>query len=128
MKNQVSQRKRGPYLHLTPAQRFKLGQGASEFEVTNTLWYYVKHFPELSLKGLSVRRLSNEYQSSLKGSLKGSDDGVKELPCKKTSRPLLLGDELDKQVQEYVKYMHDSTTVVMAAAERYDKKQRCPFA
>ena len=56
------------------------------------------------------------------GSLKGSVDGVKELPCKKTGRPLLLGDELDKQVQEYVKYMRDrgtavNTTVVMAAAE-----------
>ena len=122
MKNEVSQKKRGPYLHLTPAQRFKVGQRASEFGVTSTLRYYAKHFPELPLKEPSVRRLKNEYQSSLKGSLKGSDDGVKELPCKKTGRPLLLGDELDKQVQEYVKYMRNrgiavNTTVVMAAAE-----------
>ena len=122
MKNEVSQKKRGPYLHLTPAQRFKVGQRASEFGVTNTLRYYVKHFPELPLKEPSVRRLKNEYQSSLKGSLKESDDGVKELPCKKTGRPLLLGDKLDKQVQEYVKYMRDrgtavNATVVMAAAE-----------
>ena len=122
MKNEVSQKKRGPYLHLTPAQRFKVGQRASEFGVTSTLRYYAKHFPKASTERTSVRRLKNEYQSSLKESLKGSDDGVKELPCKKTGRPLLLGDELDKQVQEYVKYMRDrgtavNTTVVMAAAE-----------
>ena len=62
---------------------------------------------ELPLKESSVRRLKNKYQSSLKGSLKGSGNGVKELPCKKTGRTLLLGDELDKQVQEYVKYMRN---------------------
>ena len=55
MKNEVSQKKRGPYLHLTPAQRFKMGQRASEFGVTITLRYYAKHLPELPLKEPSVR-------------------------------------------------------------------------
>ena len=128
MKNKVSQKKREPYLHLTPAQRFKVGQRTSEFGVTNTLRYYAKHFPELPLKEPSVRRLKNEYQSSLKGTLKGSGDGVKELPYKKTGRPLLLGGKLDKQVQEYVKYMRDrgtavNATVVVAAAEGIVKSQ-----
>ena len=44
IKNEVSQKKRGPYLHLTPVQRFKVGQRASEFGVTSTLRYYAKHF------------------------------------------------------------------------------------
>ena len=99
-----------------------MGQRASEFGVSNTLQHYTKHFPELSLKETSVRRLKNQYQSSLKGSLKGSGDGVKELLRKKTRRPLLLGDELDDQVKEYLKYMHDrgtaiNTPIVMAAVE-----------
>ena len=64
----------------------------------------------------------NEYQLSLKESVKGNDDGAKELPCKKTWRPLLLGNELDQQVHEYVKYMRNrgsaiNTTIVMAVAE-----------
>ena len=55
MNNKVPQKKRGPYLHLTPAQRFKVGQRASEFGVSNTLRHYAKHFPEPSLKETSVK-------------------------------------------------------------------------
>ena len=47
---------------------------------------------------------------------------VSSLPSKKRGRSLLLGDELDKQVQSYVRATHDgkgavTTTVVLAAGE-----------
>ena len=98
--------KRGPYLILTPAQRFKVGKRAAEHGVTATLHYYSSRFPELSLKETSVRRLKNEYHTSLKkpgGSSSGFEE-IKKLHCKKAGKPLLLGEELDKQVRGYVKY------------------------
>ena len=48
---------------------------------------------------------------------------LKELPRKKKQdRPLLLGNELDIQVREYIKYLRErgtvvNTAVVMASAE-----------
>ena len=37
MKNEVFDEKKGPYLHLTPAQQFKVGQRVFKFGVTKTL-------------------------------------------------------------------------------------------
>ena len=47
---------------------------------------------------------------------------IQELPLKKNGRPLLLGEDLDKQVRDYVKYLRErstavNTAVVIAAAE-----------
>ena len=114
---------RGPYLILTPSQRFQVGKRASEHGVTSTLRYYSKHFPDFQLKETLVRRLKNEYRASMK---RPRDDtstkDVQELPSKKAERPLLLGNDLDKQVREYVKYLRErstavNTAVVIAAAE-----------
>ena len=118
--------RRGSYLVFTPSQRFQVGKRASEHGVTSTLRYYSKHFPDLPLKETSVRRLKNEYCTSLKRPRPRGDtsieDAVPELPSKKTGRPLLLGNDLDKQVREYVKYLREcstavNTAVVIAAAE-----------
>ena len=45
------------------------------------------------------------YQSSLKSNqpCDSLEDITQELPCKKTGRPLLIGEELDCQVQEYIR-------------------------
>ena len=113
---------RGPYLHLTPAQKYQVGKRAAETGVTKTLRYYAKNYPSILLKETSVRRLKNSYLSSLKDK-KGEHSGdVQELPCKKMGRPLLIGEEPDKQVQEYVKYLRKcgspiNTAIVIATAE-----------
>ena len=52
---------RGPYLHVTAAQRYQVGKRAAEFGVTNTLQYYAANFPSLPLKETSVRRFKNLY-------------------------------------------------------------------
>ena len=110
--------KRGPYQILTPAQHFCVGKRASEYGVTATLQYYSKSFPDLLLKETSVRRMKNEYRSHLQHHATTSE----VLPGNKPGKPLLLGDDLDKQVKDYIKYLSEcssavNTAVVIAAAE-----------
>ena len=71
-----------------------------------------------------MRRLKNEYCASVKRPCGDTsiEDAIPELLSKKTGRPLLLGNDLDKQVREYVKYLRErstavNTAVVIAAAE-----------
>ena len=89
---------RGPYISVTPAQKYAIGQRAAENGVTATLRYYAKRFPDLQLKETTVRRFKNNYQASLKTPV--SD--TKELLSKKRGRPLLIGEELDEQVRHYM--------------------------
>ena len=71
----------------------------------------------------TVRRLKAEYHDFVKDLPKGKKSEVKEMPRKrKQGRPLLLGNELNRQVQAYIKYLRErgtavNTTVVMASAE-----------
>ena len=116
-------KERGPYLMLTPAQKFEIGRRASEHGVTSALHYFSKKFPDLPLKETSVRRLKNLYRENLKKPGGDNSDNVQELMTgQKIGRPLILGDDLDRQVREYVKYLRErgcvvNTAVVIAAAE-----------
>ena len=124
-------RGRGSYLILTPAQRFEIGKRAAEHGVTASIRYFAKKYPKLPLKETTVRRLRNLYQSALKSrksessrtsSVDHEDPSkeVEELSHKKMGRPLLIGDELDTQVQEYVRHVRKrglaiNTSIVIAA-------------
>ena len=57
---------RGPYSHLTPEQKYRIGKRATQFGVTSTLRHYSKAFPNLSLKETSVHRFKNQYQCTIK--------------------------------------------------------------
>ena len=118
-----SRGRRSPYLILTPSQRYEVGRRASEHGVTASLRYFSKKYPQLSLKETTVRRLKNMYRSTLK-SKKSNDDSlqgeVQELPRKKTGRPLLVTEELDTQIQEYIKELRKrglaiNTSIVIAS-------------
>ena len=111
----LGSKSRGPYLHLTPAQKFNIGRRASEHGVTNALRYYRKTFPDLPLKETSVRRFKDLFQQSLKRSRSDSLEDVSELPNKKMGRPLLIGEELDRQVQEYLRYLREQGSAVNSA-------------
>ena len=112
-----------PYLVLTPAQRFAVGKRAAEHGVTATIRYYAKRFPDLALKETTVRRIKNIYLSELKkGSLKASHSGesgdseiVQQLPPKKKGRPLLIGEELDKQIRDYLQVLRKNGAPVNTA-------------
>ena len=137
----------GSYLMLTPAQRYEIGKRAAEHGVTDSIRYFAGKYPKLKLKEPSVRRFKNLYKdlsgdpdqqgatittSDEAGETDGDGDEdakpkpkpepIKELPRKKQGRPLLLPDELDHQVQEYIKDLRKrglpvNTAVVIAAAE-----------
>ena len=96
-----------PYLILTPTQRFEVGKRAAEHGVTVFQCYFAKKYPELPLEETSIRRLKNLYHCECKqhgvSSAVALIEEVQELPQKKEGRPLLLPDELDQQVQEYLK-------------------------
>ena len=51
-----------------------------------------------------------------------TQDELEELPTKKLGRPLLLGEEIDRQVKEYLKYLREqgsavNTVIAIATAE-----------
>ena len=88
--------------------------------------YYLKTFPDFPLlKETSVRWFKNEYEKVIKEQLKSgesSGSSVKALPTKPMGRPLLIGEEADRQVREYVGFLQDSgsavdTSVVIATGE-----------
>ena len=71
----------------------------------------------------TVRTWMNQYRSQLKFKKQsGSEVSVKSLDNKKRGRPFLLGEELDRQVQAYIKCLRENgavinTQIVMAVAE-----------
>ena len=71
-----------------------------------------KRFPHLALKETTVRRIKNAYLLELKSNPRAEPDNetVPELPCKKKGRPLLIGEELDKQVRDYLHVMRKNGT------------------
>ena len=116
----------GPYLMLTPAQRYEVGKRVAERGVTASIRYFAKKYPKLPLKETSVRRFKNLYIGKVKlqgaSSEASSNHKVQELPRMREGRPLLLPDELDYQVQEYVKELRKrglpiNTAVVVASAQ-----------
>ena len=95
--------KRQQYLILTPAKRYEIGKRAAENDIAASIRYYAQKYPELPLNKTTVRRVKNLYRLPLSTPSKSQGDSGNS--CKKTGRPMLLGEELDTQVQEYVKHL-----------------------
>ena len=118
-----SSKTRGCYEKYTPEQKAMIGKRAAEHGVVASVRHYIKDFP--NLKENTVRDWRNAYRLQLKKRVRnGSESGmnITELPQKKRGRPLLLGEELDKQVQAYLTSFRESgavvnTAITMACAE-----------
>ena len=115
---------RGHYHTLTPAQKLIVGKRAAEYGTTAAIRFFAKKYPKLPLKETTVRRLKNMYQSQVqqKRSDISSPDDFQDFFAKKTGRPLMIGEDLDKQVHNYVGYLRSTgavvnTAVVIASAE-----------
>ena len=104
----------GSYVVLTPVQKFEISKRAAENGITAAIRCYAKRFPEIPLKETSVRRFKNNYQDELKKLMHSSSDSptVKELIPKKRGRPLLIGEELDEQVRDYIKELRREGVVI----------------
>ena len=124
--NHNSSRKRGHYANYTDAEKTKVGKRAAEMGVTSTIRYFEKDFTDRPLKESTVRTWKNEYIKELALQNKfGSTKVV--LKGKRRGHPLLLGDKLDREVQEYVKSIREmkgviNTAIVIAAANGIIKK------
>ena len=105
-----SDRLQGPYISLTPVQKFSIGERAAENSVTATLCYHSKTFPDLALKETTVRRFKDNYLLHINNSTDPTD--LQELSCKKCGRPLLIGEELDEQVKQYITYLRKEGAVI----------------
>ena len=108
--------KRGTYEHFTPEEKALIGKRAAEFGIRASIRYFSTKFPGRSLKVSSVRTWMTKYQKELAARKRaGEDTTVKELGKKKTGRPLMLGEELDRQVHAYLTALSESGAVVNTA-------------
>ena len=122
---------RGKYNSYTDEQRAELGKYAFDNGPTNA----ARHFTDtwgIPINESTARRLKAEYFDKLNEEIKEQKKKgqasetepiiIKKLPTKDRGRPLLLGEELDAAVQEYVESLRKvngsvNTLVVMGAAE-----------
>ena len=107
--------RRGAYEHFTPKEKARIGKRAAEHGVTATVRFFSKAFPGRPLKESSVRTWKKYEVELAKNKKAGKDVAVKELVDKKRGRPLLLGSELDKQVQAYLTTLRTNGAVINTA-------------
>ena len=100
---------------------------AAEYETTSAIRYFATEYrwktELLPLKEKTVRRLKDLYKEQLhvKGNIPSVEDFA-GFATKKNGRPLKIGEDLDKQVREYIIHLRSTgtsinTTVVIASAE-----------
>ena len=111
---------RGIYARFTQEQKARIGKYASQNGVTAAVRHFIHEFP--ALKENTVRDWRNAYQLEVKKQSRTDDVEVHELPARKRGRPLLLGEELDRQVQAYLTNLREcggvvNTAIAMACAE-----------
>ena len=91
--------------------------------ITATIRQYTKCFLYLALKETTVRRIKNVYLSELKNgsfeashsSKSGDSEVVQQLPPKKKGHPLLYGEELERQVCDYLQILRKNEVAVNTA-------------
>ena len=112
-------KQRLPYLKAAPKQKALVGKYAAENGVMNSIRRFQKDFPPDALKESTVRGWRDEYLRQLRDrKRRGEDLEVSELPLKKIGRPLLLGEDLDRQVQAYLMKLREVGGVVNSAIAR----------
>ena len=104
---------RGPYVQFTPEEKARIGKWAAQYGVASTTRHFKRFFSDREVKESSVRTWRNKYLNELgKRKHAGEKMDITELSDKKRGRPLLLGEELDSQVQSYVLDLHCNGAVI----------------
>ena len=114
-------RKRGSYGIFSAQDKAKIAKYASENGVTASLKYFKKTREFTDLKEPTVRGWVKAYRLEL-SCLGAAVASIPEIPEKKRGRPLLLGEDLESQVKQFILELRDhgspvSTEVVVAAAK-----------
>ena len=116
-------KKRGQYKSYTASEKAMIAKRATECGVTNTVRYFSHKFVDRPLCEGTIRTWVKQYKRELISQREcNKDTNIEKLESKRRGRPLLLGDELDKRVQLYVKALREAgavinTSITMAAAE-----------
>ena len=102
------------------------GDDGGKYAAENGPAKTIRHFSDRKIPETTARRLKSEYLLVMKAQINESKkDGtvpqVSSLSKKPQGRPLLLGQELDKSVQDYINAMRKvggvvNTAIVIAAA------------
>ena len=127
----VSTASRGKYNRYTSEERAAIGKYAAKNGPTRAAKYFSGKF-KIQISEPTARKFKEEYLKKLQeliakqpctssNSTSCPRVEVKALPTKTQGRPLLLGEELDKCVQEYIKNLREiggvvNTAIVIGAA------------
>ena len=93
---------RGPYLTLKKDQKLVIAQRVVEHGTTTAIRFFANKYPKLPLK----KGKDKLYEQP------GAAPSAHIFDGKKTGRPLMIGKESDKQVQDYITYMCSTGTTV----------------
>jgi len=114
------EKKRFPYVIVSLQQKAVVGKYAAGHGTTNAICHFAKDL--LNLKESTVRGWKAAYLKEVCIQVKaGKEVLVKKLPEIPKGRPLLLGQELDRKVQEHLNSLREAggvvnTSIAIAAA------------
>ena len=112
-KQQREPKSRGTYIKLTDEQKADIAKYALQNGISVAVKYYSKTL-EKPIKESSVRMWISKYKSEYQKKRKTgeTDLNITSLPSAKRGRPLMLGEQLDSQVQSYIRALRDEGGVV----------------
>ncbi len=115
-------KKLGQYNTFSPQIRAAIGKYSSLHGSTRAAQYYTKVLKK-KVNESTVRTITKKYREEVRGKWeRDEDDTVVDLATKKPGRQLLLGEEIDHQVQVFIRKIRDndgavSNRLVVAAAK-----------
>ena len=124
--SEESSRKRQKYQKVSTEMKSKIAKYASENGVQAAVKRFKEQVPNAPKNWKNtVRDWKYAYLHELYRKRGAGDNTNVLLPAKRMGRPLLLGNELDKQVQEYIKSLRNghavvNTAIVLAVVKGHD--------
>ena len=107
---------RGKYHSYSPEERAEIGKYATENGISAARRYFSRKLGmRISNSTISGMKAGYKQEVARKRELEEEDDEVLELPEKKRGRHVLLGERLDKCVQEYVLKVRERGCAVNSA-------------
>ena len=105
MKENGGTRSLGKYQHHTDKEKVEIAKKALECGIVCTISHYAKIDPQRKLSPSTIYTWKAKYVQELAKRRREKDitTEIKELPSKKRGCPLILGAELDSQVENFFK-------------------------
>ena len=101
-------------MQFTPEEKVRIGKRAAEYGVASTVRHFKQKFSDREVKESSVRTWKNKYLNEFGKRKRAGEElmDINELSDKKRGRRLMLGEELDKQVQSYILELRSNGAVI----------------